>query len=114
MRESDIPKMNFRTRCGHYEFLVMSYGLTNAPAAFMDLMNRVFEGYVDKFVIVFIDDILVYLRIVEDYKLHLKIVLGKLREKRLYVKFSKCRFGSKKVIFLGTRCVKRGNLYGSV
>ena len=59
MRESDIPKMTFRTRCEHYKFLVMSYGLVNAPAVFIDLMNRVFEGYVDKFVIVFIDDILV-------------------------------------------------------
>ena len=66
MRESDIPKMTFRTQCGHYEFLVMSYGLTNAPAVFVDLMSGVFEGYVYKFVIVFIIDILVYSRTMEE------------------------------------------------
>ena len=82
-RESDIPKMTFQTRYGYYEFLVMSFGLTNAPVAFMGLMNRVFEGYLDKFVIVFIDDILVYLRTMEEHELHLKILLEKLREKRL-------------------------------
>ena len=70
----------------------MSFGLTNAPAAFMDLMNRVFEEYFDKFVIVFIDDILVYSRTMKEHELHLKIVLEKLREKKLYVKFSKCEF----------------------
>ena len=75
MRESDIPKTTFRTRYGHYE----SFGLTNAPTAFVELMNRVFREYVDKFVIVFIGDILVYLRTVEEYELHLKIILGKLR-----------------------------------
>ena len=74
----------------------MSYGLTNAPTTFMDLMNKVFEGYVDKFVTSFIDDILVYSLTVEEYKLPLKIVVGKLREKRLYAKFSKYEFGSEK------------------
>ena len=88
-------------RYGHYKFLVMSFGLTNAPAAFMDLMNRVFEEYLDKFVIVFIDDILVYSRIMEEHELHLKLVLEKLREKKLYSKFSKCEFWLKKVAFLG-------------
>ena len=92
----------------------MSSGLANAPAMFMDLMNRVFDGYVAKSIIVFIDDILVYLCTVEEHELHLKIVLGKLREKRLYAKFSKCEFNSEKLHFLGTRCVERGNLFGSV
>ena len=78
-----------------------SFGLTNAPATFVDLMNKVFRQYVDKFVIVFIDDILVYSRTMEEHELHLKIVLGKLREKRLYAKFSKCEFGSEKLHFWG-------------
>ena len=73
VRESDIPKMTFRTRYGHYEFLVMSFGLINAPAAFIDSMNRVFEEYLDKFVIVFIDNILVYSRTMEDHELHLSL-----------------------------------------
>ena len=85
--ESDIPKTAFRTQYVHYEFLVMSFGLTKTPATFMDLMNRVFKEYLDKFVIVFIDDILVYSRTIEEHELHLKIVLEKLREKMLYAKF---------------------------
>ena len=79
----------------------MSFGLTNAPTTFMDIMNRVFKEYLDKFVIVFIDDILVYSHTVEEHELHLKIVLEKLREKRLYAKFSKCEFWLQKVAFLG-------------
>ena len=90
VRESDIPKTIFQTRYMHYEFLVMSFGPTNAPAAFMDLMNRVFMEHLDKYTIVFIDDILVHSRTVEEHKLHLKIVLEKLREKNLYAKFLKC------------------------
>ena len=93
--------MTFRTWYEHYEFLVTSFGLTNAPAAFMDLMNRVFEEYLDKFVIVFIDNILVYSCTVEEHELHLKIMLEKLREKKLYVKFSKWKFWLGKVAFLG-------------
>ena len=79
----------------------MSFGLTNAPVAFMDLMNKVFEEYLVKFVIVFIDDILVYSFTMEEYELHLKIVLEKLREKKLYGKFLKCEFWLGKVAFLG-------------
>ncbi len=101
VRECDIPKTAFRTRYGHYEFLVMSFGLTNAPAAFMDLMNRVFKPYLDMFVIVFIDDILIYSRNEEDHASHLRIVLQTLKDKELYAKFSKCEFWLSSVAFLG-------------
>ena len=101
VQESDVPKTAFRTRYGHYEFLVMPFGLTNAPAAFMDLMNRVFQPYLDRFVIVFIDDILVYSGGSEEYSEHLKIVLQTLRERQLYAKLSKCQFLLDKVAFLG-------------
>nr|GEZ53590.1 putative reverse transcriptase domain-containing protein [Tanacetum cinerariifolium] len=101
VKEQDIPKTAFRTRYGHYEFLVMPFGLTNAPAMFMDLMNCIFHEYLDKFVIVFIDDILVYSKIKEEHKEHLRIVLGTLRQKKLYVKFSKCEFWLGQVAFWG-------------
>ncbi|CAL2229315.1 unnamed protein product [Prunus armeniaca] len=91
-REEDVPKTAFRTRYGHYEFLVMPFGLTNAPAAFMDLMNRVFRRYLDRFVIVFIDDILVYSKSQKAHMKHLEIVLKTLRRRQLYAKFSKCQF----------------------
>ena len=100
IRETDIPKTAFRTRYGHYEFLVMPFGLTNAPAAFMDLMNRVFHPYLDQFVIVFINDILVYSKSVEEHALHLQIVLQTLRDRQQYAKFSKCEFWLNEVIFL--------------
>ncbi|KAL0533781.1 hypothetical protein IC582_027827 [Cucumis melo] len=101
VRESDIAKTAFRTRYGHYEFRVMPFGLTNAPAVFMDLMNRIFHRYLDQFVIVFIDDILVYSIDRESHEEHLRIVLQTLREKQLYAKFSKCEFWLEQVVFLG-------------
>ncbi|GJV37833.1 putative nucleotidyltransferase, ribonuclease H [Tanacetum coccineum] len=101
VREEDIPKTAFRTRYGHYEFQVMPFGLTNAPAVFMDLMNRVCKPYLDKFVIVFIDDILIYSRNEEEHASHLKIILELLRKEKLYAKFSKCDFWIHIVQFLG-------------
>ena len=101
VRENDVSKTAFRTRYGHYEFLVMPFGLTNALAAFMDLMNRVFNPYLDKFVIVFIDHILVYSGSPEEHIEHLRTVFQILRERQLYARFSKCQFGLDKVAFLG-------------
>ena len=101
VRECDIPKTAFRSRYGHFEFLVMPFGLTNAPAAFMDLMNRVFSSFLDKFVIVFIDDILIYSPSREKHEEHLRIILEVLRGHRLYAKLSKCEFWLSKVKFLG-------------
>ena len=95
------PKTTFRTRYGHYEFLVMSFGLTNALAAFMDLMNRVFHPYLDQFVVVSIDDIIVYSKDAQEHEQHLKIVLQILREKQMFAKLSKCDFWLKEVSFLG-------------
>ena len=88
----DVPKTAFRTHYGHYEFLVMPFGLTNALATFMDLMNRVFHSYLDQFVVVFIDDILVYSKDVQEHEQHLRLVLHILREKQLFTKLSKCDF----------------------
>jgi hypothetical protein len=101
IKGDDIPKTAFCTRYGHYEFLIMSFGLTNAPAAFMDLMNRVFRPFLDKFVIVFIDDILVYSKSWEEHEHNLRIFLQTLRENQLYGKLSKCEFWLDKVTFLG-------------
>ncbi|KAI3815298.1 hypothetical protein L1987_14960 [Smallanthus sonchifolius] len=101
VQEDDIPKTAFRTRYGHYEFMVMPFGLTNAPAVFMDLMNRVCKPYLDKFVIVFIDDILIYSKTKADHEEHLRLVLDLLRKEQLYAKFSKCEFWLKEVQFLG-------------
>ena len=101
VREADIPKTAFRTRYGHYEFRVLSFGLTNAPAVFMDLMNRVFKPFLDMFVIVFIDDILVYSRSEEEHADHLRTVLRVLQHQKLYAKFSKCEFWLTSVAFLG-------------
>ena len=101
VQESDVPKTAFRTRYRHFEFLVMPFGLTNAPAAFMDLMNRVFQPYLDRFVIIFIDDILVYSGSSEEHSEHMRIVLQTLRGRQLYAKLSKCQFWLDKVAFLG-------------
>ncbi|GJT89036.1 putative reverse transcriptase domain-containing protein [Tanacetum coccineum] len=92
VREQDIPKTAFRTRYGHYEFQVMPFGLTNAPAVFMDLMNRVCKPYLDKFAIVFIDDILIYSKNKKEDEEHLKAILKLLKKEELYAKFSKCEF----------------------
>jgi hypothetical protein len=101
VKENDVHKTAFRTRYGHYEYVVMPFGLTNAPAVFMDLMNRVFKEYLDKFVIVFIDDILVYSATKELHQEHLQLVLETLRKHKLYAKFSKCEFWLREVSFLG-------------
>ncbi|GJR88741.1 putative reverse transcriptase domain-containing protein [Tanacetum coccineum] len=101
IREEDIPITAFRTRYGHYEFQVMPFGLTNAPAVFVDLMNRVCKPYLDKFLIVFIDDILIYSRNKEEHGEHLKTILNLLRSEKLYAKFSKCDFWLDSVQFLG-------------
>ncbi|XP_038972361.1 uncharacterized protein LOC120104745 [Phoenix dactylifera] len=101
IQTEDVPKTAFRTRYGHYEFLVMPFGLTNAPAAFMDLMNRVFKEFLDQFVIVFIDDILVYSKSKEEHEHHLRLVLQTLQEKKLHAKLSKCEFWLDSIAFLG-------------
>ena len=96
----NVHKTAFRTRYGHYEFLVMPFGLTNAPVTFMDLMNHFFRSYVDRFVMVFIDDILVHSKDREDYDTHLRVVLETLRNEQLYAKLSKCEFWLREVSFL--------------
>nr|GFA26254.1 putative reverse transcriptase domain-containing protein [Tanacetum cinerariifolium] len=101
VREEDIPKITFKTCYGHYEFQVMPFGLTNAPDVFMDLMNRVCKPYLDKFVIVFIDDILIYSKDDKENEEHLKAILELLKKEELYAKFSKCEFWIPKVQFLG-------------
>nr|GEZ64589.1 putative reverse transcriptase domain-containing protein [Tanacetum cinerariifolium] len=90
VREEDIPKTAFRTRYGHYEFQVMPFGLTNAPAVFMDLMNRVCKTYLDKFVIVFIDDIMIYSKSKKEHEEHFKLILEFIKKEELYAKISKC------------------------
>jgi hypothetical protein len=101
IQESDIPKTTSHTRYGLYEYAVMPFGLTNAPAYFMYLMNKVFMEYMDKFVVVFIYDILIFSKMEEEHKKHLRLVLEKLRSNQLYAKFSKCEFWLTEVTFLG-------------
>ncbi|WVZ83101.1 LOW QUALITY PROTEIN: hypothetical protein U9M48_030279 [Paspalum notatum var. saurae] len=108
IREEDIPKTAFSTRYGLYEYLVMSFGLTNAPAFFMYMMNSVFMNELDKFVVVFIDDILIYSKNEEEHGEHLRVVLTRLREHKLYAKFSKCAFWLKEVGFLGHVLSEKG------
>jgi hypothetical protein len=108
IRPSDIPKTTFITKYGLYEFTVMSFGLTNATAFFMNLMNIVFIDYLNKFVVVFIDDILIYSQTKEEHADHLKMVLQRLREHQLYAKLSKCEFWIDEVLFLGHIIKKDG------
>jgi hypothetical protein len=108
IRPSDIAKTAFTTRYGLYEYTVMSFGLTNAPAYFMYLMNKVFMEYLDKFVVVFIDDILMYSRNKEEHEEHLRLILQKLRDNQLYAKLSKCEFWLEEVSFLGHVITKEG------
>ncbi|GJT56529.1 putative reverse transcriptase domain-containing protein [Tanacetum coccineum] len=100
VHEDDIPKTAIRTRYGHFEFTIMPFGLTNAPTVFMDLINRVCRPYLDKFVIVLIDDILIYSKTQEEHVEHLRLVLGLLKKEKLYAKFSKCEFWLREVQFL--------------
>ena len=99
IKEQDIQKTAFRTRYGHYEFSVMPFGLTNAPTMFMDLMNRVFRPYLDQYIVVSIDDILVYSHFYLEHEHHLRVVLHILRENQLYAKLDKCEFWLKEVVF---------------
>nr|GFA07313.1 putative reverse transcriptase domain-containing protein [Tanacetum cinerariifolium] len=108
VREEDIPKTAFRTRYDHYQFLVMPFGLTNAPAVFMDLMNQVCKPYLDKFMIAFIDDMLIYSKDEKEHEEHLKEILVLLKKEELYAKFSKCKFWFPKVQFLGHVIDKQG------
>jgi len=101
IKGQDVPKTAFRTRYGHFQFLVLPFGLTNAPVFFMDLMNRIFQPYLDMFVVVFIDDILVYSKFYEEHEQHLRQTLQTLRSRQLYAKLDKCDFWLKEVTFLG-------------
>ena len=101
VKEANILKTAFRTRYGHFEFTVMPFGLRNASTAFMDLMHKVFQPCLDQFVVVFIDDILIYSKSEEEHEGHLRIVLQVLRDHQLYAKFSKCDFWLTEVKFLG-------------
>ncbi|GJY87154.1 putative nucleotidyltransferase, ribonuclease H [Tanacetum coccineum] len=100
-KEENAPKTAFKTRYGHYKFLVMPLGLTDAPAVFIDLVNRVCRSYLDKFMIVFIDDILIYSRSKEEHEQHLDTILSLLKDEKLYTKFSKYEFWLREVHFLG-------------
>ena len=108
IKDVDVHKTAFRTRNGHYEFLIMPFSLTNAPTAFTDLMNRVFRPYVDQFVVVFIDEILVYSKDRENHDTHLRVVLETLRKEQLYAKLSNCEFWLNEVSFLGHIVSKEG------
>ena len=110
IKKVDIAKTAFRTRYGYYKFLVMPFRLTNAPGIFMDLMNRIFRPFVDKFVVVFIDDILIYSKNEEEHEEHLRIVLRTLKEQKLYAKFKKCEFWLEQISFLGHVVSKEGIL----
>jgi len=100
IKDEDIFKTTFRTRYGHYDFVVFPFGLTNAPTTFMSMMNGVFHAYLDKFILIFIDDILVYSSSIEEHKGHLHIVLQTLRENQLFTKFNKCEFFKDQIQYL--------------
>ena len=104
----DVPKTSFRTHCGHFEFLVMAFGLCNAPASFMYLMNTVLQQFINNFVIVFLDDILIYSRSKQDHLKHVEQVLQKLREHKLYAREHKCEFLRNEVEYLGHKVSARG------
>ena len=108
IKDGDIFKTTFRTRYGHYEFVAMPFGLSNAPVVFMFMMNNVMHKYLDNFVVVFIDDILIYSKSEEEHKEHLKMVMQELREHQLYAKFSKCDFLKDKIQYLGHVVTKEG------
>jgi hypothetical protein len=101
IKEEDINKTAFRTRYGHYEFTVVPFGLSNVPVVFMCLMNGIFREYLVKFVIVFLDDMLIYYKLEEEHEQHLRMVLQVLREHQLYAKLSKCSFYHKQIHYLG-------------
>jgi hypothetical protein len=101
IKEEDIHKTTFRTRYGHYKFVVVPFGLTNAPTGFMCLMNGIFRNYLDKFIILFLDDILIYSNSEEEHEHHLRLVLQVLREHQLYAKLSKCYFYQMHIHYLG-------------
>ena len=108
IKEEDVNKTTFRTRNGHYEFIVIPFGLTNAPATFMCLMNNISNKYLDQFVLIFIEDILIYSRIEEEHQQHLRIVLQTLRDHQLYAKFEKCEFFKKEIQYLGHVIYEKG------
>ena len=108
IKDEDIFKTTFRTRYGHYEFVVMPFGTNNAPSVFMCLMNNVMHKYLDKFMVVFMDDIIIYSKSKGEHEEHLKIVLQELREHQLYAKFSKCDFFKDKIQYLGNVVTKEG------
>ena len=108
VKAEDVEKTAFRTRIGHFEFLVMPFGVTNAPAAFMDLMNRIFKTYLDEFVVVFIDYILIYFKDRLEHEHHLRTVLQILWERKLFAKLKKCEFWLDEVVFLGHVINKEG------
>jgi hypothetical protein len=101
IKESDVPKTAFRTRYGHFEFLVMPFGLTNAPATFMTLMNDIFKEMLDRYVVIYLDDILIYSKTKDAHFQHLQNVLQILRENKLYAKWKKCEFFTSQVEYLG-------------
>jgi len=108
VKAEDISKTTFRTRYGHYEYSVMPFGVSNAPGVFMEYMNRIFHPFLDRFVVVFIDDILVYSKLEEEHAEHLMVVLRVLKENQLCAKLSKCEFWLREVSFLGHVISKGG------